>query len=145
MTSKLWLFPALLSLLTYSLWGVFNGLASRQIDANTGLFCSSLGYLCVGFVALALVGFKPSIAAHALMTRGGIYALFVGIATGLGGLFLLISLHQGGNTNVVITLTSIYPLATVLFNATFLHDSLTHQQLLGVALSVVGVTLLLIK
>ncbi len=141
-SSYAWLVWALLSLLTYSFWGVFNALAARHISANSVLFCSAVGYFFVGLVALAFIGFKPSLSVHSLANRGVIYGLLVGLATGLGGLFLLVSLHRGGSASIVVPLTSIYPLATVLFNLVFLHDSITLRQGIGILLSVIGVTLL---
>lgn len=143
--SRLWLVWAILSLLTYASWGVFNSLASRYISANLGLFCSSLGYLAVGVLSIMLLGLKPNIALHELFTRGGAYGFAVGIATGLGGLFLLISIHSGGNSNIVIALTATYPLIAVAFNVTLLHDSISLQQLTGIIFSVIGVMLILTK
>lgn len=145
MASSLWLLWAFLSLLTYAFWGVFNGLASRHLDANTVLFCSAIGYLTVGILAIALLDFKPVAHFSNLLHRGAGYGFLVGLATGLGGLFLLISLHKGGNPSVVVALTSIYPLATIAFNILFLHDSMSIRQSIGAALSVCGVILLLIR
>ena len=144
MTSSLWVLWAFLSLITYAFWGVFNGLASRHLDANSVLFCSAIGYLVVGVLAIGLLGFKPMTHLDTLMHRGAGYGFLVGLATGLGGLFLLISLHKGGNPSIVIALTSIYPLATIIFNVLFLHDSVSIRQMIGAALSVCGVTMLLI-
>ncbi len=141
-TSSIWLVWAFLSLLTYAFWGVFNALAARYISANSVLFCSAIGYFIVGVIALAFIVMKQGVSLHGFNLRGASYGLLVGLATGLGGLFLLMSLHKGGSASIVVPLTSIYPIATVLFNLVFLHDAITVKQGVGILLSVIGVSLL---
>lgn len=142
MASSLWLFWATLSLCTYALWGVFNALASKYTNANTALFCSSVGYFIIGAIALAFTLRQADFSFNILLSKGAAYGLLVGMATGLGGLFLLVALHKGGHASVVIALTSIYPLATVVFNLIFLHEAITVKQIIGIISCVVGVCLL---
>lgn len=136
-SSKIWLFWTMMSLFAYGLWGIFNSLTSSNTDPYTGIFLSSLGYLLTGIIALNYIGFKP------IVTGKGIACgLSLGLATGLGGLFFLMSLNKGGNINNVVSITAVYPLATLLFSFIMLNQSLNIKQVIGVCCSVLAVILL---
>jgi transporter family protein len=65
-----------------------------------------------------------------------------GTLNGLGALTSFTALESGGKASVVISLISLYPLVTVAFAVTILHERLTLAQALGVGLAVVAAILL---
>ena len=69
-------------------------------------------------------------------------ALAGGTLNGLGALTSFTALESGGKASVVISLISLYPLVTVAFAVTFLHERLTLAQALGVGLAIVAAILL---
>lgn len=140
LTSNLWLFWTFMSLFSYGLWGIFNALTSQNADPYTGIFISSLGYVLSGIIALQYIGFKPDLN-FKVLTSG----LLLGLSTGLGGLFFLLSLNKGGNINNVITITAVYPMATVVFSYFMLNNSVSLKQIIGVTLSIIGVILMSIE
>jgi uncharacterized membrane protein len=129
-------FFALLSLLCYSAWGLLNGIAINKSDPFSVLFYSSIGYMISGLIALSFTGFKPIFSYLSFLI-----SFSVGLATGLGGLFLLLAIQKiTENPSIIIALTSTYPLVVVLLNY-FISDT-QHMGLLkifGCVLSVIGV------
>ena len=83
-----WLF-AILSFLSYAFWGLFNGLVHENSEPFSGLFFSSLGYLIAGLIGLSCISFQPKISVIAISS-----GLLLGLATGLGGLFLLLAIQK---------------------------------------------------
>ena len=134
-------FFAFLSFLCYSIWGVLNGIAINKVDPFSALFYSSIGYMVSGLLALSLIGFKPTFTYLSFLNT-----FCIGLATGLGGLFLLIAMQRTvGNCSIAIALTSIYPLAVVVINHFFLHEqNIGLLKILGCMLSVLGVIFILI-
>jgi transporter family protein len=65
-----------------------------------------------------------------------------GTLNGLGALTSFTALESGGKASVVISLISLYPLVTVAFAVTFLHERLTVVQTIGVGLAIVAAILL---
>lgn len=61
---------------------------------------------------------------------------------GLGALTSFTALESGGKASVVISLISRYPLVTVAFAVTILHERLTLAQAIGVGLAIVAAILL---
>jgi transporter family protein len=60
----------------------------------------------------------------------------------LGALTSFTALESGGKASVVISLISLYPLVTVAFAVTALHERLNGIQALGVCLAIVAAILL---
>ena len=131
-------FFAILSFLCYSLWGLFNGIVSRQIEPFSGLFYSSIGYMISGVISLGFIGFQPQISGIALGS-----SLFLGLATGFGGLFLLLAIQKLGNTAILVALTATYPVATVILSYFLLKEVLSFKQMIGCLLSIIGVIFML--
>jgi drug/metabolite transporter (DMT)-like permease len=76
--------------------------------------------------------------------RPSIYwaAVVGGTLNGLGALTSFTALESGGKASVVISLISLYPLVTVAFAVTILHERLTLAQAFGVAFAIVAAILL---
>lgn len=142
MQGVIWLAWSFLTLVMYSLWGVFNGAAARHLDSFNALFFSSIGYFLVGLLSCFIIGHQTVTTILHLSPKGMLYGILLGFTTGLGGLFLLIALHKGGNINIIIPLTAMYPLFAVLINLVLFHTHLDFKQIIGIALSVLAIVLL---
>lgn len=134
-----WLPWALMSLVTYSFWGIFNGLSSRQIEPYSALFYSAFGYLIAGIIALFFIDFRPE-----LTFKGSLYGIAIGLATGLGGLFLLVAIGRGGSSSIVVAITSVYPLATLIFNLFILHEHMTLKQGIAIIFTIIAMLMMAI-
>lgn len=132
----LWLILAFLALLSYSIWGLMNGVVAKNMDPYTGIFFSSIGYLFSSAIALSLIGFKVNITSSNLISGMGL-----GAATGIGGLFFLLAIRYGGNVNIVVVLTSLYPIVTLILNYFIFGTSMTITQIIGAILAIMAVLL----
>jgi transporter family protein len=69
-------------------------------------------------------------------------AVFGGTLNGLGALTSFAALESGGKASIVISLVSLYPLLTVAFAVTVLHEHMTGLQAIGILLAIVAAILL---
>ena len=129
----------ILSFLSYSVWGFFNGVVNKNMDPFSGLFYSSIGYMISGLIGLIFINFQPKTSLISLFS-----ALSLGLATGLGGLFLLLAIRNFGNTSMLVALTATYPLMTAMLNYFIFSEVLSMRQIFGCFLSVSGVILMLL-
>lgn len=131
------LFFAILSLACYSAWGILNGYVANKVDAYSALFYSSLGYLFVGIVGLFFVSFQLKV-----IPINFYLSLILGLATGLGGLFLLLSIKYYQDSGFLVTITSCYPLITILFNYFVMHEQISLEKIIGCVLCVSGIIIM---
>ena len=127
----MWLVFATLALLAYALWGVMNGVIANKMDPYSGIFFSGIGYLFSGAVALSLINFKLNVTFVNLA-----WGAVLGVATGIGGLMFLLAIKAGGNINIIVVLTSLYPLLTLLINYVLFGTAISTLQLVGVGLAI---------
>jgi transporter family protein len=113
-----------------------NGVVAKNMDPYTGIFFSSIGYLFSSVIALSLIGFKVNITPFNLMSGVGL-----GAATGIGGLFFLLAIRYGGNVNIVVVLTSLYPIVTLILNYFIFGTSMSITQIIGSILAIIAVIL----
>ncbi|HEX6805624.1 MAG TPA: EamA family transporter [Terriglobales bacterium] len=132
-----WLWFAAIALVFWGITGITQKLATNRIS-------SELSFLWFAFAMIAisvtLAGFVP-IHWH---VRPLIFwaAVVGGTLNGLGALTSFTALESGGKASVVISLISLYPLVTVAFAVTALHERLNGTQALGVCLAIVAAILL---
>jgi drug/metabolite transporter (DMT)-like permease len=103
-------------------------LGSREIPAATMQFLFTLGSLPVALLLLAARRFKMEKDA-----KGITHATVTGVLSGIGGMGLFAAYGSGGNTAVVTTASSLYPMVTVVLAVLILHERLTWTQVLGLA------------
>lgn len=132
-----WLWFAVIALVFWGITGVTQKLATNRISSEL----SFLWFACAMIViSLTLAGLVP-IHWH---VRPMIFwaAVIGGTLNGLGALTSFTALESGGKASVVISLISLYPLVTVAFAVTALHERLTGTQALGVCLAIIAAILL---
>ncbi|MBX9867671.1 MAG: EamA family transporter [Burkholderiales bacterium] len=132
----LWLILAISALLSYSIWGIMNGVVAKNMDPYTGIFFSSIGYLISSTIALSMIGFRVNLAPLNLIS-----GMSLGLATGIGGLLFLLAIRYGGNVNIVVVLTSLYPILTLILNYFIFGTSMSITQIIGAILAIIAVIL----
>jgi bacterial/archaeal transporter family protein len=127
------------SLLCVLLWGPYtmvSKLGSREIPATTMQFLFTLGSLPVALVLLVVRRFKLEKEA-----KGIFHATFTGILSGIGGMGLFAAYGSGGNTAVITTASSLYPMVTVILAVLILRERLTRVQVVGLGFATVAFVL----
>lgn len=131
-----WFPAALISLLCFGLWGFFTKVALTYIDPKSALVYQVIGIICIGFLTLSLLNFKP-----AADMKGISFAVLSGIATGIGSLLYLVAADKGKVTTVV-TMTALYPLITIFLAYLILHEAINFKQGAGIVLALAAIYLL---
>lgn len=132
-----WLWFAVIALVFWGITAVTQKLATNRISSELSFIWFAYAMIAIS-ATLAL--FVP-IHWHA---RPLIFwaAVAGGALNGLGALMSFTALESGGKASVVISLISFYPLVTVAFAVTVLHERLTLAQAVGVGLAIVAAILL---
>ena len=131
-----WLPAALISLISFGLWGFFTKLAIVYIDSKSALIFQTAGVMVIGFIALTALDYKP-----ATDIRGLSFGLLTGLAYGIGCLFYFIAADKG-KISTVVTLTALYPIVTILLSCWLLREGIQPKQLLGILLAIFSIYLM---
>lgn len=131
-----WLPAALLSLLSFGLWGFFSKFAILYIDSKSALIYQTAGVIVISLIVVSALKFKP---AHDLKGVG--FALLTGLAYGTGCLFYFAAADKGKITTVV-TLTALYPLITILLSYFILQETINLKQSAGIVLALIAILLM---
>ena len=130
-----WLYPAILSLISFGLWGLFSKLTVNHIDSKSAFLYQTIGVVIIGLIAWWNMGFKAMPDG-----KGMTFGILTGIAYGLGCLFYFMAASRGNITSVV-TMTALYPLVTILLAFFFLHEGINLRQGLGIIFALVAMVL----
>jgi transporter family protein len=133
---KIWFVYALLTVVTWGLWGVFSKLASNYSKPRQALLFQTVGVLAFTLIVLSIekFHFEWNLAGFSWAALGGFFA-FIGFLTFFAAL-------EKGNASTVVTLSALYPLVTILISISLLHERLTTRQVVGIALALVASALL---
>jgi transporter family protein len=133
---KIWYLYAILTVVTWGLWGVFSKLASNYAKPRQALLFQTAGVLAFSVVVLVVEKFKLewNLPGFSWAALGGFFA-FIGFLTFFAAL-------EKGNTSTVVTLSALYPMVTILISIAFLHERLTTRQGIGIALALIASVLL---
>ena len=130
-----WVVYAMLAVFFWGAWGMVSKLAADSIPTLLNQILST-----IGLVAPAVIALWQS--KSRWVPRGAGWAFAGGVTGGLGNLFFLAALAQGGQASIVVPLTAIYPLVTVALAWTVLHEKLHKRQLVGVLLALASILFL---
>ena len=135
-TLKIWCLYAILTVITWGLWGVFSKLASNYAKPRQALLFQTAGVLAFSAVVLVVEKFKIewNLPGFSWAALGGFFA-FIGFLTFFAAL-------EKGNTSTVVTLSALYPMVTILISIAFLHERLTTRQGVGIGLALIASALL---
>jgi transporter family protein len=131
-----WFSAALISLFSFGLWGLLTKLTVMRIDSKSALIYQTIGVAIVGLVTLKLINFKP-----ATDIKGFGFAVFTGVAYGIGCLFYFIAASKG-KIITVVTLTALYPLVTIILAYWLLKEAVSIKQCLGIFLAFIAIFLM---
>jgi len=133
---KLWYVYAVLTVVTWGLWGVFSKLASNYSKPRQALLFQTVGVLAFTIIVLVIEKFRFEWSALGFTwaALGGFFA-FVGFLTFFAAL-------EEGKASTVVTLSALYPLVTILISIAFLHEKLNARQGIGIALALIASVLL---
>lgn len=136
MAALYWFPAAVISLLSFGLWGLFSKLTINCVDARSALFYQSIGVATIGLLALWLLHFKP-----ATSPKGISFGLLTGIAYGIGCLFYFIAADRG-KVSTVVTMTALYPIVTIFLAYMLLHEGIHIRQGIGIIFALIAIYLL---
>ncbi len=131
-----WLIYALICSLLYGLWGFFANLATKYVDYQTAFVYEAIGATLMTFFILVQTNsfsFQGDV-------RGILFAILVGVCATVASLVFFIALSKGEVANVV-SVTSIYPLITIVLSFLFLKEPVTFRQIIAVVLAIIAVIL----
>jgi bacterial/archaeal transporter family protein len=132
-----WTWFAAIALVFWGITGVTQKLATNRISSELSFIWFAYAMIAISAILAVTVSIhwhsRPMIVVEAVAG---------GLLNGLGALTSFTALESGGKASVVISLISLYPLVTVAFAVTILHESLTLAQGLGVGLAIVAAILL---
>src|SRR5713226_4695159 len=128
-----WLFYALIALVFWGITGVTQKLSTNAISTELSFL-----WFGVAMIALAVVVLpKVSLDLH-LAPKDFWLAVIGGTLNSLGAYTSFAALEKGGKASIVIPLCYLYPLLTIILAITFLHESVTHVQVAGIALALLS-------
>jgi transporter family protein len=132
-----WILFAIIALVFWGVTGVTQKLATNRISSELSFLWFAYAMIAISLVLLA----TATIHWH---VRPIIFWLAVagGTLNGLGALTSFTALESGGKASIVISLISLFPLVTVAFAVSVLHERLTLPQWVGVGLAVIAAILL---
>ncbi|MDQ2098814.1 MAG: EamA family transporter [Tychonema bourrellyi B0820] len=131
-----WLIYALICSLLYGLWGFFANLATKYIDYKTAFVYEAIGATLTTLFILV----KTNNLSFEGDVRGIMFAVLVGVCGTVASLVFFIALGTGKVANVV-SVTSIYPLITIVLSALFLKEAITLPHFFGVLFAIIAVIL----
>jgi transporter family protein len=131
-----WFWCSLVALSLWGLWGFLSKVASQHLPPPAVYLLSISAHLAVvGYLGLTGAWRIPW---HSL---GAGAALVSGLCMAFGLLCFFRALSAGTAT-VVVPLTALYPVVTVVLSWAILRESVSGQQLAGIALALAAVWLL---
>lgn len=132
-----WMWFAGIALVFWGITGVTQKLATNRISSALSFIWFAYAMIAISAVLAVAVPIHWHLRAGIAMA-----AVAGGTLNGLGALTSFAALESGGKASVVISLISLYPLVTVAFAVTALHEHLTWIQGLGVVLAILAAILL---
>ena len=133
---KVWYLYAVLTVVTWGLWGVCSKIAATYAKPRQALLFQTVGIVAFALLVLALEKFKIewNAAGFGWAALGGFLA-FVGFLTFFAAL-------DQGKASTVVTLSALYPLVTILISIGFLHEKLSMRQGIGIVAALIASVLL---
>jgi transporter family protein len=129
---KPWVLYALLTLLSWGVWGFFSKLASNQTRPRQILLFQAAGALAFALLVLTLERFRIQ------WSTGDFAWSFAGGFVNFVGFLVFFAAIEKGKVSTIITMTSLYPVVTIVLSAIFLHERLTKREGIGVVLALIA-------
>jgi len=129
---KPWVLYALLTLLSWGVWGFFSKLASNQTRPRQILLFQAAGALAFALLVLTLERFRIQ------WSTGDFAWSFAGGFVNFVGFLVFFAAIEKGKVSTIITMTSLYPVVTIVLSTIFLHERITRREGLGIVLALIA-------
>ena len=140
----MWLVYALITIIGYAGMDFFIKRASGKIDDFLGTVIINFFALVPAFLIYIWLRFSNS---EILYSRdGAFYSMIAGLFIGIGSITLIKMFAIGANLSIgspVVRIGTV--ILTVLLGTLLLNESFNTKQIIGIILSIVGITLLIVK
>ncbi len=136
MKTPAWFTPAVVTLLLWGLWGMFQKLATDHMPPRNVYLFAVAGMIAVALSVLATSDFPIQV-----NMRGILFAVIGGICSSLGGVLFLFAVSRG-KASIVIPFTALYPLVTIILSFIILSETITVRQGIGIVLALISMVLL---
>lgn len=132
-----WFWCAIASSLCWTAWAFTAKLGSREIPPTTMEFISAFGFILVSMGVMGAKKTKPE-----KSSSGKLLALISGVLLAFGGICLFSAYRTGYNASIITSITSLYPVVTVLLALVFLREKLNKVQAVGFFFAAAAILLL---
>jgi bacterial/archaeal transporter family protein len=132
-----WLFYTLIALVFWGITGVTQKLSTNAISTQLSFLWFVYSMIAIGLVIAITVPVKWHTSPRVFWL-----AVIGGALNGLGALTSFAAFEKGGKASIVVPLCYLFPIVTVVLALTFLHESLTRTQTIGIVLAFVAALLL---
>ena len=133
-----WLWPTFGSFIFWGLWGFIPKITTKYIDPKSAIFYEALGGLLLATIVLFYLNFQLDI--H---PKGIFLAICTGFLGFLGALCFLMAVARGP-VLLVAPLSALYPIVTICLATSFLNETLTLKQGVGIGLALLSVLLVVV-
>jgi transporter family protein len=133
----LWLVYALVALVFWGITGVTQKLSTNAISTQLSFLWFVISMVIISIAVVVMVPIRWHVAPRIIWL-----AVIGGALNGLGALTSFAAFAKGGKASIVVPLCYLFPIVTVVLAMTFLHESLTRTQAIGIALALLAAVLL---
>jgi transporter family protein len=130
-----WFLAASVSFVCWGIWGFIPKITTRYINPMSAMVFEAVGVIIMGFVILAVLGFRPE--THPKGVGLALITGVLGITGALGFLFAV----KSGKVSVVAMFTAMSPIVTILLAHFFLKESITLKEGLGIVCAFAAILL----
>lgn len=137
MNKKLWLLYALITTITWGVWGAFIEMPEKAgFPATLGYIVWALTMIPCAIVALAIIKWKLETDLRSILLGSAIGFL------GAGGQLLLFQALRDGPAYIVFPFISLFPLLTIFLSVVFLKEKTGNRQWVGIAIAILAIMFL---
>ncbi len=129
---KSWVLYAVLTLMAWGVWGFFSKLATNQTRPRQILIFQAAGALAFALFVLTLERFRIQWSAGDFA-----WSFAAGFVNFLGFLLFFAAIEKG-KVSTIITMTSLYPVVTIVLSMAFLHEKITRREGAGILLALLA-------
>jgi uncharacterized membrane protein len=134
---KPWLLYALITTLSWGIWGAFIEIPEKNgFPATLGYCIWALTMIPCALLALYLTGWKLQFDKKSVL-YGGIVGL-----TGAGGQLILFQALREGPAYIIFPVVSLYPVLSIVLSILFLKESASRKHWTGIVLALAAILLL---
>ena len=124
---KPWILYAFMTLMFWGLWGFFSKLASNYSRPRQTLLFQAVGVIAFALVVLVIERF------HVQPTAAGFGWSFAAGFVNFMGFLAFFAAVEKGKVSTIISLSSLYPVITILLSVLLLHEKITAREGAGIA------------